>query len=213
MSARNILMTACLIAAFGLGGTAQAGPGAHGPNGEHLDGPATSVSQQAAAPRIEAHTEAFELVATWRDGQLSVWVDRFESNAPVLGATLEAEVGGLKATGQFRPEQGDYVFTDPKLLAVLAQPGQHPLVFTLVAGADSDLIDGVLDTRSAEAVGAHATHDGHDDEHGEEAHDHPERRWTPWVLGGMGSLVALSLGGWAWSRTRRARANRLTQGQ
>lgn len=204
MSAPNMLITACLIAAFGLVGVAQAGPGAHGPNGEHLDGPATPVSQQAAAPRIEAHTEAFELVATWRAGQLSVWVDRFESNAPVLGATLEVEVGGLKATGKFRPEQGDYVFTDPKLLAVLAQPGQYPLVFTVVAGADNDLIDGVLDTRSAEA---------HDDDHDEAAHEHPERRWTPWVLGGVGGLVVLSLGGWAWSRARRAQTARLTQGQ
>lgn len=209
MSAPHLLRAACLMAALGLTGMAQAGPGAHGPNGEHLDGPATTVSPQAAAPRIEAHSEAFELVATWQGGQLSAWVDRYETNTPVLGATLEAEVGGLKATGQFRPEQGDYVFTDPKLLAALAQPGQHPLVFTLVAGADSDLLDGVLDTRSAQA-----RHDG-DDEHGdhdEAAHDHPERPWTPWALGGVGGLLVLSLGGWAWSRTRRAQANRLTQG-
>ena len=207
MSAPHLLRAACLIAALGLTGMAQAGPGAHGPNGEHLDAPATTASTQAAAPRIEAHSEAFELVATWQDGQLSAWVDRYETNTPVLGATLEAEVGGLKATGQFRPEQGDYVFTDPKLLAVLSQPGQHPLVFTLVAGADSDLLDGVLDTRSAQA-----RRDEHDD-HEEEAHDHPERRRTPWVLGGVGGLLVLSLGGWAWSRTRRAQANRLTYGQ
>ena len=207
MSAPHLLRAACLIAALGLTGMAQAGPGAHGPNGEHLDAPATSVSAQAAAPRIEAHSEAFELVATWQDGQLSAWVDRYETNTPVLGATLEAEVGGLKATGQFRPEQGDYVFTDPKLLAALAPPGQHPLVFTLVAGADSDLLDGVLDTRSAQA-----RRDEHGD-HDEAAHDHPERRWTPWMLGGVGGLLVLSLGGWAWSRTRRAQANRLTQGQ
>ena len=207
MSAPHLLRAACLIAALGLTGMAQAGPGAHGPNGEHLDAPATTASTQAAAPRIEAHSEMFELVATWQDGQLSAWVDRYETNTPVLGATLEAEVGGLKATGQFRPEQGDYVFTDPKLLAVLSQPGQHPLVFTLVAGADSDLLDGVLDTRSAQA-----RRDEHDD-HDEAAHDHPERRRTPWVLGGVGGLLVLSLGGWAWSRTRRAQANRLTQGQ
>lgn len=209
MSAPHLLRAACLIAALGLTGVAQAGPGAHGPNGEHLDAPATSVRPQAVAPRIEAHSEAFELVATWQDGQLSAWVDRYETNTPVLGATLEAEAGGLKATGQFRPEQGDYVFTDPKLLAALAQPGQHPLVFTLVAGTDSDLLDGVLDTRSAQA-----RRDGHDEhgDHDEAAHDHPERRWTPWVLGGVGGLLVLSLAGWAWSRTRRAQANRLTQG-
>lgn len=210
MSAPHLLRAACLIAALGLTGMAQAGPGAHGPNGEHLDAPATLVSTQAAAPRIEAHTEAFELVATWQEGQLTAWVDRYETNAPVLGATLEAEAGGIKATGQFRPEQGDYVFTDPKLLAALALPGQHPLVFTLVAGPDSDLLDGVLDTRSTpERLDGHDEHDDHD----EAAHDHPERPWTPWVLGGVGSLLVLGLGGWAWSRTRRAPANRLTQGQ
>ncbi len=200
MSAPHLLRAACLMAALGLTGMAQAGPGAHGPNGEHLDAPATAVSTQAAAPRIEAHSDMFELVATWQGGQLLAWVDRYETNTPVLGAALEAEVGGIKATGQFRPEQGDYVFTDPKLLAALARPGQHPLVFTLVAGADSDLLDGVLDTGLAPS----------DDQHG----DHPERRWTPWVLGSVGGLLVLSLGGWVWSRARRANTlHRLTQGQ
>ena len=62
----------------------------------------------------------------------------------MLNAKLEVESGSLKAAAAFRAEAGDYVVTDAALLKALAAPGEHALVFTLVAGKDSDLLDGTL---------------------------------------------------------------------
>jgi hypothetical protein len=55
---------------------ARAAPGAHGPNGEHLDSPAATRTA-SALPRVEAKSEAFELVAELRDGALVILVDRY----------------------------------------------------------------------------------------------------------------------------------------
>lgn len=123
---------------------AHAGPGAHGPNGEHLDAPAAAVAGAASLPMIEANTESFELVGTLHDDEFSVLVDRYETNAPVTTGTLEVELGAIKAKATLHADIGDFSFTDPKLLAALRQPGDHALVFTLVTGSDSDLIEGAL---------------------------------------------------------------------
>ena len=76
----------------------------------------------SSLPRVEAKSEAFELVAELRAGELAILVDRYESNEPVLGAKLEVESGSLKAVAAFRAEQGDYVVTDAAMLNVLAAP-------------------------------------------------------------------------------------------
>lgn len=119
-------------------------PGAHGPGGEHLDTPNASAGAADARPRLEARTEAFEIVATLHTSELSILIDRFETNEPVLGATLEVESGGVKAQAKPRADRGDYAVDDATLLARLSKPGEHALVFTLVAGSDSDLLDGTL---------------------------------------------------------------------
>ena len=147
-----------------------AGPGAHGPNGEHLDGP-TAVRAASALPRIEASSETFELVAELRTGELAILVDRYASNEPVLGARLEVESGSLKAVAAFRAEQGDYAVTDAAMLKALAAPGEHGLVFTLVAGKDSDLLDGTLVTAGGGGA-ASAAKDDHGHAHGSDDHGH-----------------------------------------
>ena len=186
---------------------ALAGPGAHGPNGEHLDSP-TAASARSALPRVESKSEAFELVAELRSNELAIVVDRYESNEPVLGAKLEVESGALKAVAAFRAEQGDYVVTDAAMLRALAAPGEYGLVFTIMAGKDSDLLDGNL---ISAAVGTAAglknapAHE-HGDDHG---HDHMLERagWTGAVV------VALGLfGGVAWWRQRRGHAATLQGG-
>lgn len=186
--------------------TLVAAPGAHGPNGEHLDGPA-ATPVASALPRLEAKSEAFELVAELRPAELVVLVDRYETNEPVLGARLEVEVGGQKAVADYRPEQGDYAATDAALLKALATPGEHGLVFTLVAGAESDLLDGTLVTAAGHA-GAPAmpalAHGGdahgHDDDHD---HDHALER-AAWIGAGLAGLGLVT--GIAWWRQRRTGA-------
>lgn len=181
---------------------ALAGPGAHGPDGEHLDAPA-SMRSASALPRIEAHTDAFELVAQLGAGELAIFIDRYASNAPVLGAKLEVESGALKAVAAFRPEQGDYAVTDAAMLKALATPGEHGLVFTLVAGTDSDLLDGTLKVAAA-AGDAAAAADHHSHGHG---HPLPAAIWI-----GAGAAALALVGSLVWWRRRRRDTRKLQVG-
>lgn len=194
--AQHLLAAATMALLLNLNTTAWAAPGAHGPNGEHLDAPTAAV-MASTLPRLEAKSESFELVAELRASELVIVVDRYESNEPVLGAKLEVESGGLKAAAAFRADQGDYAVTDAALLKALRTPGEHGLVFTLVAGADSDLLDGTLVAGPARAAAAQGDHGHGHDEHG---HDHELER-AAWIGGGIAALGLL--GGIAWWRQRR----------
>lgn len=127
-----------------------AAPGAHGPNGEHLDAPAEQASS-TARPRIETFTESFELVGHLTGDELSVVIDRYETNEPVVNGRLEVEFNGLKAPAKFHADHGDYAFDDKQLLAALAKPGKHALIFTLTAGNDSDLLEATLVVKAGNA--------------------------------------------------------------
>jgi hypothetical protein len=185
---RRLFLAATLAAGVAC---AQAAPGAHGPNGEHLDQKSGSVTA-TALPKLEAKSEQFELVATLTGSTLSILVDRYETNEPVLNARLEVESGSLKAVATFHEDHGGYAVTDPALLKALSTPGEHALVFTLVAGKDTDLLDGTLVTTQA-AAGAHS----HDDEND---HDHRAERaaWLGAAAVGAGLVSVV-----AWRRLRR----------
>ncbi len=179
------LLAISLLAASPLQGWA--GPGAHGPNGEHLDTAQTSVvGARQASPRFEAKSDLFELVGTLTGGELSILMDRFDTNEPVLKAQVEIESGGLKAVAKFHDDIGDYSVDDPAMLKKLLTPGEHPLVITILAGKDSDLLDAVL---LVEAMG------GGDHAHG--------IHWERWGLGGLGVLALVGIAG---ARLRRQRS-------
>ncbi len=187
-----------------------AAPGAHGPNGEHLDAPTTAGSA-SALPRVEAKSDAFELVAELGASGLVIVVDRYETNEPLQGAKLEVETGAHQAVAEFRAEQGDYVVTDSAMLKTLAAPGEHGLVFTLVAGPESDLLDGTL-VNVAGRAGAALSIDNQGHGHGEHGHGHGHGHSLERVAIDAG-LAALGLtGGIAWWRLRRRKANTLQGG-
>ena len=200
-SARPLLTAVAAALMLMFNPHALAGPGAHGPNGEHLDAPATA-SAGASLPRIEAQSDAFELVAELRASELVIHVDRFQTNAPVLEAKLEVESGPLTAVAAFRPDQGDYAVTDPALLKALAAPGEHGLVFTLMAGPESDLLDGTLVNNPSVAAG--------NDGQGHSQTDGYGLGRTAWIGAGF---VALGLvGGIVWWRQRRPGPTKLQGG-
>lgn len=175
-----------------------AAPGAHGPDGEHLDDKKAALTG-SGAPRIEAKSEQFELVAELRASELAILVDRYETNEPVLGAKLDVESGPLKAVAAFRAESGDYVVADAALLKALRAPGEHPLVFTLVAGKESDL----LDTTLAISGGAGGAGNGTGHAHaGAAPHSHAviSPRRAAWIGAGLGALVLICA--FAWWRGR-----------
>ncbi|MCY4745764.1 hypothetical protein NYO99_12340 [Pelomonas sp. UHG3] len=181
----------CALAASLLALPVLAAPGAHGPNGEHLDAPTTTAAGGKASPRIEAQSELFEIVGTLAGGELSLLIDRFATNEPLLKAEVEVESGGLKAKAKFHADIGDFSVDDAALLKKLSTPGEHALVITVLAGDDTDLLDGVLRVTQAVSDADHA--------HGDDDHDHAHgTRWGRWALGG--AAVAVALGGLAWRR-------------
>lgn len=137
-------LVAGLLVVMLTGGPALAAPGAHGPNGEHLDAPAASGSAVNAAPRFEAQSDMFEVVGRVQGGELSMLINRFATNEPVLDAKVEIESGATKAQAKFHADLGDYAVDDPAMLKALSLPGDHPVVITVLAGSDADLLDGTL---------------------------------------------------------------------
>lgn len=146
---------------------------AHGGE-DHGDG-AKPVSAANIAPRAEAQTELFELVATPGNGQLTIFVDRFASNAPVTGAKVEVESGSWKAVAQ-AAGNGSYRVNAPQF----ARPGSYPLLFTVEAGTDTDLIETTLVVPEAAKPEAavHLPASG--------------AMWW-WVGGGLAALAGISL--------------------
>ncbi len=122
---------------------AWAGPGAHGPNGEHLDGPAAVVGA-STVPKLSAHSDVLELVARLQGDALVIDLGRFDTNEPIAKARVEVELGALRAQAQWRPTEGDYLLGDAAMLKALQAEGEHALVFTIEAGETSDLLEGVL---------------------------------------------------------------------
>jgi hypothetical protein len=173
---------------------ALAAPGAHGPNGEHLEGPgAAAAAAPGAVPRMEARTDEFELVARLSGGELTLMINRFATGEPVLDAQVEVEAGAQRLRLPFHADGGDYATDDKALLKALARPGSHPLVVTVRAGDTADLLDGTLEVTpqgaSAFAAGGHG--------HGlRDRLRHP----LTWLIG----LGALALAAWALRRRRRA---------
>lgn len=72
---------------------ALAGPG--GPGHDHDAPPAVSA---ASAPRVEAQSDSFELVAVLDNGKLTLYLDRFATNEPVSDARIQIESGTFKAS-------------------------------------------------------------------------------------------------------------------
>jgi hypothetical protein len=179
-----------------------AAPGAHGPDGQHLDTPA-SAATASSQPRLETQTDLFELVARLGGGELSMLIDRYATNEPVLGAEVEVESGGLKAKAKFHADHGDYAIDDPALLKRLSTPGEHALVITVRAGSDSDLLSGTLTVTSATAAAAAGEH-GHGHGHGN-GHDHDDHHHGLERAAWIGAAIAALglLGGVAWWRQRR----------
>lgn len=116
--------------------------------------PARAADPAAPMPVAIAESEAFEVVGRLEDEGFVFYIDRADSNAPVLGAELEVETGGQSAKAVFRAERGDYLIADADWLKPLRQPGAYPLAMTLVAGADSDLLSADFDVPAPPAAAA-----------------------------------------------------------
>lgn len=109
---------------------------AHTGHGDEALTPASG----AAAPRAEANSALFELVATVRGGAAILYLDRFATNEPVTDASIDVGEGDTTTTAAPQSD-GTYRLEAPWL----TQPGRHELVFTVTAGDDADLLNASLD--------------------------------------------------------------------
>ena len=102
-----------------------------------------------ALPRGEADSNAFELVAIVRGENLEIYLDRFATNEPVTGATLEVESPGgpVKAAAG---ADGTYRVAAPWL----AKNGRTDLIFTVTAGDATDILPLTIQTAPGAAQSA-----------------------------------------------------------
>ncbi len=80
------------------------------------------------APRVEASSLVFEAVVIARGAELQVYVDTFDTNAPVAGAAVEMDTPSGVITGT-ETAPGVYAFSAPWV----ATPGSYDLAITVIA--------------------------------------------------------------------------------
>lgn len=97
-------------------------------------------STVTAAPTLTAVSENYELVAIVQDRQMTIYLDQFESNAPIIDADLEFDFSGtvVKAT---RNVDGTYSVALPKNVDLKST---MPVTITILAAAGPDLLSGDL---------------------------------------------------------------------
>ncbi|MFT4731244.1 MAG: hypothetical protein ACI89W_000247 [Gammaproteobacteria bacterium] len=181
--AKLLLVSFFALAALIFSTSVQSSPGAHGPNGEHLN--MEQNNQQTHRPKFEAFTESFELLGEVYSGELILYLHDFETNTPTQSAEIELEVGDFVASANYDRAQNRYVVTDPKLLSVLNTAGEHEVIVTILTEDNGDFLMANLlmpqgYTQSSDAVHSHDDEHVHDtaSQHGEEHYHFP---W--WALG------------------------------
>lgn len=106
----------------------------------HDHGPEAPAAPATVAPRGEAHSERFEVVAVAQGKTLAIYVDDHKTNAPVDGAAIEVETPSgpvsAKAVGN-----GVYSLDAP----FLEKGGPIELIVIVTAGGDPDILPISLD--------------------------------------------------------------------
>ncbi len=102
-----------------------------------------------ALPRGEADSGAFEIVAIVHGENLEIYLDRFATNEPVAGATIEVEspAGPVKAAAS---ADGTYRVAAPWL----AKSGSTDLIFTVTAGDTTEILPLTIQAAPAAAQSA-----------------------------------------------------------
>ncbi len=152
---------------------------------DHGDGPRAGTAAPAA-PRLASSGSIFELVAVAHGDVLTIYLDRRDSTEPVSGATIEIAREDASAILAEVAGPGTYTAEVPSL----AEPGAKPLVFTVTAGEEADLLNGVLTVPQPAAAGDAPAHGGLETAFAGRAV----------VLVGAGAAVGLVLGLWLGAR-------------
>lgn len=104
----------------------------------HVHGDEAPPPTVQTAPRATAASPLFELVAVASGTALVVYLDRFETNAPVIGAMVDVETPTGPASAVHDGEV--YLLEAPWA----AKPGTYELLFTIAAETDIDFLTATL---------------------------------------------------------------------
>lgn len=106
---------------------------------------AKSLLSAAARPRVESSSGPFELVGLLQGGDLVIYLDQVESNAPVVRATITVETpeGPVLATAR----EDTY-----RVPALWAKPGSHDLIVTVSLAGRTEILTGSLVVPAATAT-------------------------------------------------------------
>ena len=133
---------------------------AHG--GEDHGEPAAAPVQVGQAQRAAAQTDDFEIVMVLTGAQapgepehdhpaappvLNLYLDRFATNAPVGGATVEVESGAFKAVAK-QIEPGVYTVSGQ----AFAKSGRYPLTVSVQTDDGADLLEASLQYEAPKAA-------------------------------------------------------------
>jgi membrane fusion protein, heavy metal efflux system len=95
------------------------------------------------APRAEATSDAFELIAIAEGSELAIYLDRFATNESVEGAAIEVETPNGPITAR---THGD-AYRVPATW--LSNPGRYDLIFTVTAKEGADVLPLTLEIPEA----------------------------------------------------------------
>lgn len=131
------LLRTALFALLPMFGLPLMGGGAQAHDGHDHGDPAKAGPIATAHSRLEAHSGAFELVALLRQGELVIYLDHYETNAPIGDAavTVETPVGPIAA------ETKGNIY---RIAAPWAKAGAHELIFTVTNGDQVEILTGTL---------------------------------------------------------------------
>lgn len=149
---------------------------------DHGDAPAAATG--TASPRINSHSDLFELVGVVDKGEMMIYLDRYATNEPVKDAKIEIEIGSVKGVAALQVD-GSYLFKND----VLTKPGELAVSFTVVAGKDADLLVG--DLKIGNPV------DDHTD-------DVASKPWLRWAAYAGGALLLITIAAAVLRRRKRS---------
>ena len=111
---------------------------------------APSTTNATLKPRITASSDVFELVGIYEKSGLTVYLDKTKTTQPVTVAKIEYELAEKKGLAQAQAD-GTYRINLPEA----SLKAKMPFVFTVTAGAESDLLAGDLVLKQMEVAHGH----------------------------------------------------------
>jgi cobalt-zinc-cadmium efflux system membrane fusion protein len=132
----------CFIAPLALASLLSATAAAH--EGHDHGAPAAAVST-TGPPRLALHSDAYELVGVLRTGRLTLFLDRYASNEPVVDARIAVTIGaGAEVVATPTPD-GTYVLASDQLTGA----GPLEVVVAITHPGGDDLLIGTLERPAA----------------------------------------------------------------